>query len=68
MNSQPCCGVNLSRPTIPLVTPVFWNTGALPYATTLNISRQDDDIHSAILDILVCESLISLSDLLQLLP
>ena len=46
MNSQPCCGVNLSRPTIPLVTPVFWNTGALPYATTLNISRQDDDIHS----------------------
>ena len=66
MNSQPC-GVNLSRPTIPLVTPVFWNTGALPYATILNISRQDDDIHSAILGVLVCEGLTSLFDLLQLL-
>lgn len=66
MNSQPC-GVNLSRPTIPLVTPVFWNTGALPYETILNISRQDDDIHFAILGILVCEGLISLFDLLQLL-
>ena len=34
MNGQPCCRVNFSRHLIPLVAPVFWNTGTLLHATT----------------------------------
>ena len=30
-NGQPCCRVTLSRPLIPIVAPVFWNTGTLPW-------------------------------------
>ena len=37
---QPCCKVNLSRPFISLVTPVFWNNSKIPLAANLNIPKQ----------------------------
>ena len=45
LNGQPCCRTNTSIPFIPLVDQVFRNTGILPlpYATTLNILKQDED-------------------------
>ena len=70
LNGQPCRRVNPGRHFIPLVAPVFWNTGILPHTTTLNILTQDDDwsIYPASLDIPVWRRSKSIFSLLCLLP
>ena len=71
MISQPCCRVDLVRPQILLIAPVFWSTSTLCRLATVIIHRQEDGCtackrgHSCVrgIEITFCFALLVMIDL-----